>query len=500
MSRPLVHLLRGPALLVSGTCALVLTALIAAAAVASQPLFALAPLGLVTAAALSNRFPAAAVLSVFALTAFNGTITALTPFPVGLAVDCVLAGLWAGTVWRLATTHRERPVWFWPGVAGVAGYLGLTAFEIVTAESLTIGLESFRITAWYMLAVLLIGYAGWDRQTYGRVARGVVAVAALTGAYAVMRWIIGPAASERTLAVKSADIYNFVQGDLRVFGSFTSGHELGAWSAIAVPFCFAFALGTPGRWRLVAVLAAVLCTLGMLASQVRIGLVAAIVGVVVAIVLFQGARAFPTVRIHATAAALLLVPVVGLGAFALTVGGSAGGGSRYELILTPGRDEAYQTRVTKWRTALEDIDRHPFGGGLGSAGQVNREKGRFANIGSIGVDNSYLKIALEQGFVVMVLFAAGLLLLLAGLARRAWATSDPARATLGIGAAATLASYLTLLTSALYIEGLTAMAAWTVVGLGVAQFAALEAGRAPAAAPAEPAPRARPTSLRAGAQ
>jgi len=143
------------------------------------------------------------------------------------------------------------------------------------------------------------------------------------------------------------------------------------------------------------------------------------------------------------------------------------------VILSPGRDEAYQTRLTKWSAALDDIDRNPFGGGLGTAGQVQREQGRFANIGSIGVDNSYLKVALEQGFAVMIVFAASLVLLLIGIGRRAWVTADRSQATLGIGAAATLASYLVLLNSALYIEGLTAMAAWTVVGLGVAQFATL---------------------------
>ena len=143
------------------------------------------------------------------------------------------------------------------------------------------------------------------------------------------------------------------------------------------------------------------------------------------------------------------------------------------MILTPNRDAAYQTRLSKWTTALEDIDRNPFGGGLGTAGRLYREQGRFQTISSIDVDNSYLKVALEQGFAVMLLFGAGLALLLVGIARRAWLTVDRSRATVGIGAAAALASYMVMLNSAVYIEGLTAMAAWTVVGLGVAQFATL---------------------------
>lgn len=462
-----------PAAVAAGAAVVCVAAFVAAAMIGSQPLVAIAPLGLAAGAALFGRFPAASVTGLLVLTAFNGTITALTPLPVGFAVDCVLGGLWTAAAWRLFTGRRERAAWFWPGVVAVAGYLALTAFAIATAESPGIGVEAFRITAWYMLAVLLIGYAGWRSEVYARIARGIVAVAALVGAYAVFRWIVGPSEEERALALTSADIYNFVGGDLRVFGSFTSGHELAAWSAIGIPFSFTFALGTPGRWRLVAVTACVLCALGMLASGVRVGLVATAVGLAVALFLFQGARAFAGRRVATTAVAVAAMVVVSVGAFALTVGEAPGGSSRYEVILTPGRDEAYQTRLTKWTTALDDIDRNPFGSGLGSAGQIQREQGRFANIGSIGVDNSYLKVALEQGFAVMVLFAVSLGLLLVGLARRASVTAERSRATVGIGAAATLASYLVLLNSALYIEGLTAMAAWTVVGLGVAQFATL---------------------------
>jgi len=456
-----------------GAGGLCVAAFVAAAMIESQPLVAIAPFGLVAGAAVFTRFPAASVTGLFVLTAFNGTITILTPIPVGFAVDFLLAGLWVGTIWRLATGRKERPAWFWPGVVAVTGYLTLTTFTILTADSPSFALASFRISAWYMLAVLLIGYAAWGPATYARVTRAVVAVAALVGAYAVFRWIVGPSGEERALSRASADFYNVVDGELRVFGSFTSRHELAVWSAICIPFCFAFALGTPGRWRLVAVVACVLCSLGMLASGVRIGLVGTVVGVVLALLLFQGARAFTGRRIAATVVAIAAVGVVSVGTFTLAVAGSSSDSSRYEVILTPERDAAYQTRVSKWRAALDEIDRNPFGAGLGTAGRIHRERGRFGNISSIDVDNSYLKVALEQGFAVMVLFVVSLLLLLLGIARRALITVDRSRATVGIGAAAALASYLVTLNSAVYIEGLTAMAAWTVVGLGVAQFATL---------------------------
>lgn len=92
------------------------------------------------------------------------------------------------------------------------------------------------------------------------------------------------------------------------------------------------------------------------------------------------------------------------------------------------------------------------------------------SVASVNVDNAYLKIAWEQGYAVLALYVVGLVLLLGGLVRHAVATSDPRRAGLAMGAAGTLAAFMVLLSAALYDEGLTALAAWIVVGLGVGQF------------------------------
>ena len=84
-------------------------------------------------------------------------------------------------------------------------------------------------------------------------------------------------------------------------------------------------------------------------------------------------------------------------------------------------------------------------------------------------------------------FFGSLLLLLAGLSRRAAIARDPPAATLGIGAAGVLTGMLVLFYLGLYIEGLGALAGWILVGLGISQFATLPAPTG-AAAEAPPSP------------
>jgi hypothetical protein len=70
----------------------------------------------------------------------------------------------------------------------------------------------------------------------------------------------------------------------------------------------------------------------------------------------------------------------------------------------------------------------------------------------------------------MLLFIATMVALLVGLVRRAVVTVDRHRAGLGIGAAGALVALAALMFSGVFIIGLTALAAWLLIGLGVAQF------------------------------
>jgi O-antigen ligase len=246
---------------------------------------------------------------------------------------------------------------------------------------------------------------------------------------------------------------------------------LAAWTSTVIPFCFAMALTLSGRWRTLAFAACGLCLAGLVGSQVRAGIAGVVIGLGVVLVLYQFSRGFSGLHLGATALAVLAV--VAAGAVILS---NPAQRHRYQNILKPGQDQAFVERTYKWNEAVTDIARHPYGHGLGTAGTTQVHLGRFSTLGTYDIDNSYLKIALDQGIAVTILYASALLMLLGGLARRALLTTAPERAGPAIGACGALASFIVIIFTAVYIEGLTALALWVIVGLGVAQFASTRAG------------------------
>jgi hypothetical protein len=417
-----------------------------------------------------SRFRKTAVVAAFFLAGMFGTITALTPIRPGPAVDVVIGGLILGTAARSLTQRRSTTVVLWPGVALLSAYLLISALMILTAPTLEWGLLAFRSAAWYLLAGLVIAYLPWSRDDLSRIAKGFVVVGALVVAYGILRWRIGPSQHEWRLAISSASVYNFVDGRLRVFGSFTSGHELAAWSAAVVPFLAAYAMTWRNRWGALAAVAATGGIVVIFATEVRTGLAAVAVGLAIVLVVYQASRGFQGLHLGVTALIVVVALIAGIGAYSAVVGGNAERGQRFANILTPDQDPAYQARLVKWRSAVADLTHHPLGFGIGTAGRVQRRSGRFITDASVNVDSGYLKIAWEQGYAVLALYVIGVVALLAGLLRRAILTRDRERAGMAAGAAGAVAALGILLFTATYDEGLTALATWMIVGLGIAQF------------------------------
>lgn len=428
--------------------------------------------GLAITTVVCRRRPAAAMVVALFVSGTFGSMLAFAHVHTAALADVLLLGLWLAAIWGWcfgAARYRAR---LWPGVAVLALYTLYSAGQIFTADTLTLGVQSFRSSIWYLAAALLIAYAPWPAGTRDRLVKGALVVASFVGAYATFRWAVGPAGSERALAAAIPN--NVLDGKLRPVGSFTTAKELAEWTAIMLPFCAALALTMRGRWRLVAVAATGTLGLGMLAADVRAGPGAAVPATVLVIVLYQVAQALRGRRGIVTIGALVCTVLLSVGGFALTLGGHST--RRYEAILHPKTDASYQARLYKWSTAWNDITRHPLGQGLGTAGREQERYGRFFTIGKLNVDNSYLKVALDQGFTVMVIYGFGLLLLLGGLARRALVGLDPDRVGLAIGACGSMVSMLVLFFIGTYIEGVPVLAGWTAVGLGLSQFTSTAPG------------------------
>jgi len=433
------------------------------------PLFVAGIVCVLGSALASRRWPSGFLILMFGLSGTYGSVTAFTAISPGQVVDLLLAGLWLGALFALVVRRRDYRHVLTPGVVLAAIFLAASLIAVLFAPNQYVGMRSFRATGWHMLTFLVIAYGGWTRVNLQRVARVVVVVCALVGGYAVLRWLIGPAAREQELVETAGNVtYNQVAGDRKVQGSLPSGHQLGTWCAVAIPFCVAAAVTWRNWARGAAMVAVPLLAIGLLASANRAGLAGAVGGTVVVLVLNQLARSFEGPRLGIALAAVLSL---GLAAFLIfpVVIDDPSKVERYRNILTPTRDKSFQERLFKWENALADIDDHPFGRGMGSAGADSNSL-RFRGLASDNVDNAYMQIAYEQGFAMMVLFFVTMLVLLAGLARRAVWHRQAEPAAIAIGASGALAAFLVTLFVGQYLHALLAVGLWVIVGLGLAPF------------------------------
>lgn len=451
-----------------------------AAAVACAAVLGLSPseggalLLLPVGAVLAERHPVPAVLLVFVLLGFSGTILAYTPVSPRPAAELAILSLWAGVALRTVTGERP-PIWLWPAVLGPALYVGLTLISVPFTDPISLGWESFRLSILWMSAFLLVALSPWAREHNRSIGVALIVVAIAVGAFGVFRFITGPSAEEEALG-RTALAGLPQSTDLRFYGSQATAQQFALWCSTVLPVVFALMLAWRGRWRLAAATGVGLLGFCVIATEVRTGAVAAAAGLSVTLLLFQLSRAFPGgTRIGTTFTALIAVAVVGVGGFALTVGQEEDRVDRFLKVLDPAEDTAYSTRLQRWADAWPEITEKPLGQGLGAAGYVATQS-EFTPLTAVNLDSSYLKIGLEQGIAMMALFAGGLLVLAGTIARRAIETPDPTGAAFGIGACGTLAAAMIMFYAGFYIENLQILMAWMLLGLGVAQFSILAPG------------------------
>jgi hypothetical protein len=207
--------------------------------------------------------------------------------------------------------------------------------------------------------------------------------------------------------------------------------------------------------------------------------------------IFQLARGFPGLHLGATLCAALVGGVLVFAGLALTGDSTS---HSYRALLHPSSDPSVIAREYKWNQALRDLDTHPFGHGLGTASYAQLTSGEFFNgSGSTTVDNGFLKVALEQGLVIMTLFAAALLGSLLALIRIGVLARDRLAGGIAMGAAGTLLSFAVVMMAEDATANPRSLATWVIVGLGLA---VVVSGGGPRAA--ESAARSRNEQSRGG--
>jgi hypothetical protein len=416
-----------------------------------------------------RRWPMRALVFGFALSSIYGSLEAFTTVSAGPLVDLVLIGLWLTFLVPLALAQRSRELRLTPGMLLLIAYVVVTLGGLVVASDVNFAARDFRLSIWHVMAAIPITYIAWRPVTLDRAAKLFGVVALLGGAYATLRWAIGPSGKESALLQGGAGVlYNQVEvGEDKVQGAFPNGQELGLWASLMVPFLVASTLSWRGPWKVVAGCGVPLVAVGLLGSGQRSGLVAAIAGAAVVLVVNQLSRGFRGPRLGAVGLAVVALVAAGTVVFP-TVVDSPTKQQRYENILTPQRDGPFQERLFKWRNAFADLRGHPLGRGIGQAG-AGVDQQRFSGNASDNVDNSYVKIAYEQGAAVMVLFAVALIALLIELVRHAVWTRAPGGAAHAMAGAGVLTAIILQFAGNRHIEALALLAGLMVVAFGLVQ-------------------------------
>ena len=94
----------------------------------------------------------------------------------------------------------------------------------------------------------------------------------------------------------------------------------------------------------------------------------------------------------------------------------------------------------------------------------------FETAASFDPDSSFVKVAYDQGFLVLVLFAGALLTLLLALALRALEARNPLEGGRALASCGALAAFGVAMSGANYFESLVAVGPWALVAIGSAGF------------------------------
>ncbi len=355
-------------------------------------------------------------------------------------------------VWN-AATKLER-------LAGglLAAWLALSLLQIVLGGDLVDALEGFRVTQFYVPAVLggviLAARLGSDRLSV--LLLGVIVLAVV---YAAFRGLTGPTVNEQVFAERRA--FNSTFGELgRNTGSFTGPVGLVSFLVPAALLCLVLAVLRPDR-RPVLVALFGLAMIGIVASYVRTALVAVVVGSAFLAAMLIARGGASRRRGGYAVAVMAVVLVGGYGATLIAGEATTSTKERAESLADPFSDYSVTTRFDRWGDVLETVGEEPLGTGLGTVGRATTQ-GRRA----VFTDNSYLKVLQEQGIPGGLLFVAGLGLLFVAAAIRL-ARRDPLRRPLGTAALAAFSGFLVLMMMGEYIEQPGKLLAWSLLGVAL---------------------------------
>ena len=437
--------------------------------VGGEPVYAVAPLVVAGAGALALRWPVPTLVIALFLSGTYNTIKLYTPVETGLTMDLLLAGAWLALAYAYLSGRERPPTGMSPAFFLIGLFLAATVVEALAAENLSRSMFALRGSAWLMSILFLVPLWASTPRRREILFRSALVVGAVVAAYAMLRWAIGPGDKEEARVLEESANYSTTDlGEVKLLGSLPNAQALTLWAAAMFSFSLAAALSPIGtRWRILAAVVAGMCGCAVFGADVRFGMVAAAAGGAVVLVLFACARGFSGRRVMPLAA-VIVIGTVGAGLFVSTKLAAEGtSGTRFRNLVTdPIADNSVQQRFVKWRTLLAEVDDKPFGKGVGASGAAEKKYARFSSAASLDPDSSYVKIAYDQGFVMLVLFAAAVLSLLIALTLATLALSNSGAAAAALGGCGALVAFIVAMSAGSHYEGLVAAGPWLLVAIG----------------------------------
>ncbi len=328
-------------------------------------------------------------------------------FPFGILLDAGILLMFIGLLFRKAEDHdwsfANNPISWWIFI-----WISLNILQVANpdAASRQAWMYTVRGMAGTIIFYYVILYTLTDLGYLIRLLKLVIGLSFLAGLFSMYQEYVGLLPWEQSWMMRDVSTYKLIYqgGRIRLFSFLSDPTTFGIMMAYMVVMCFALLFG-PWKKTTKAMLAfgAVIMLLGCFWSGTRTAYI-----VIPAGIFFVSLMAI----IKNQWKIVIVSGMMMFGGLLLTqISTSNKTLYRFQTAFNPSEDRSYQVRLNTQARIKDIVQRHPFGGGLGSCGAWGKQFSPDTEFAEIEPDSGYVRVAVELGWVglffyMMMLFTA----------------------------------------------------------------------------------------------
>jgi putative inorganic carbon (HCO3(-)) transporter len=320
--------------------------------------------------------------------------------PFGIFLDAGILLLFIGLLFRQASERNwsfaNNPISWW-----VLIWISLNLLQVLNpvAASKEAWLYTVRGMAGTIVFYYIVLYTITDLAYALRLLKLVIFLSFLAGAFSMYQEFAGLTPWEHRWMMSDIEIYKLIYqaGRIRLFSFLSDPTTFGIMMAYMLVLCFTLAFG-PWRPRTKAllVLGSIVMLLGCFWSGTRTAYIVIPAGIF-----------FVTLASIAKRNWLLVAfsGIMMMGGI-LLVNMPTGNNTiyRFQTAFKPSKDLSYQVRLDTQARTKYVVQRHPFGGGLGSCGAWGARFSPWTVFASIAPDSGYVRVAVELGWIGLIFY------------------------------------------------------------------------------------------------